>query len=96
MKKAPSLNAKTREVMNAMVLAVSRAASGRDIAAHFLASGKSGFPVIEHIRELIGVVSELDLLKAMEGGKELDSITAGDVMTKPPMVVQEDTTLAKF
>lgn len=93
MKKGPTLKTKTREVMNTMVLAVSREASGRDIAAHFLASGKSGFPVIEHTRELIGIITELDLLKAMDDGKELESITAGEVMTKPPIAVEEETPL---
>ena len=93
MKKAPTLNAKTREVMNTMVLAVSRGASGRDISAHFLASGKSGFPVIEHTRKLVGVVTELDLLTAIDSEKELESFTAGDIMTKPPIVVEEETPL---
>lgn len=93
MKKAPTLNAKTHEVMNTMVLAVSRGTLGQDIAAQFLASGKSGFPVIEHTRELIGVVTELDLLTALDSGKTLQSFTAGDIMTKPPIVVEEDTSL---
>jgi CBS domain-containing protein len=93
MKKGPTLTVKTREVMNTMVLAVSRGALGRDIAAQFLASGKSGFPVIEYTRELIGIVTELDLLKAMESGKDLASVTAGDIMSKPPIVVEEETPL---
>ena len=93
MKKAPTLNVKTREVMNTMVLTVSRGASGRDISALFLASGKSGFPVIEHTRKLVGVVTELDLFTAMDRGKDLESFTAGDIMTKPPIVVEEETRL---
>lgn len=93
MKKVPSLDAKTAEVMNTMVLAVSRGALGRDIAAHFLASGKSGFPVIEPTRELIGVVTELDVLKALDSGRDLESFTVEEVMSKPPIVVEEETSL---
>ena len=93
MKKAPTLNARSREVMNTMVLAVSRGAVGRDIAAQFLSSGHSGFPVIEQSRELIGFVTELDLLKALDGGKELESFKAEDIMSKPPLVVEEETSL---
>ena len=93
MKKLPTLTAKTREVMNTMVLAVSGGTTGRDIAAQFLASGKSGFPVIEHTRELIGIVTELDLLKALDSGKDLESVTANDIMSKPPIVVEEETAL---
>ncbi len=56
----------------------------------------SGFPVIEQTRELIGIVTELDLLKVLDSGKDLGNVTAEDIMSKPAIVVEEETPLKEI
>ncbi len=90
--KVPSLDAKAKDVMQSRVMTATRQAKGRDMAVHFLSGMFSGLPVIEASnRELVGVVSEFDLLKAVQEGKDLDTVKADDIMTKPPITVEEET-----
>jgi len=89
--KAPSLDLKAREVMNARIMAVNRRAIGRDMAVHLLTGGYSGLPVLEREGELIGLVTEFDLLKAVLDGKDLHRVTAEEIMSVVPVTVDEDT-----
>ena len=41
--------------------------------------------------KLVGIVSEYDLLKAIEAGKELAKVTAGEIMVKDPVTVSRNT-----
>ncbi len=88
---APNLNMKVREVMNTRVAAAKRETSGHDIAFQLLSGMESGLPVIEGDMNIIGIVTQFDLLKALEEGKDLDTITAQEIMSVPPITVSEDT-----
>ncbi len=44
--------------------------------------------------KVVGIVTEFDLLKVLMRGRELNSVEAGEVMSKGLKVVQEDTPLA--
>jgi CBS domain-containing protein len=91
--KAHNLNVKAKEVMNTRVMAVGRKAIGRHMALYLLTGGSSGLPVVERSRALVGVVTEFDLLKAVQDGKDLDSVVAEEIMSKPPITVQEETSV---
>ncbi|MEE9200678.1 MAG: CBS domain-containing protein, partial [Candidatus Brocadiales bacterium] len=52
-------------------------------------------PVTNQNGEVVGVISELDLLRALQEGKELVRITAGDVMTREAITVESDVPLEK-
>jgi CBS domain-containing protein len=49
----------------------------------------SGVPVVNEKHEVIGVVTEFDLLFAIQSGRDLRTITAEELMSKP-ICVQED------
>jgi CBS domain-containing protein len=93
--KGPNLNLKAREVMNTRVMAVTRRAIGRDMAVQFLTGVYSGLPVVERDGELIGIVTEFDLLKAVQDGRDLHTVTAQDLMSVVPVTVEEDTTIGE-
>lgn len=44
-------------------------------------------PVVDEKRTLLGLISEFDLLQAMTEGKDLQKITAEDIMTKEESLV---------
>lgn len=48
-------------------------------------------PIISSEMKPIGVVSEYDLLKAMRQGKDLNRISAEEIMSRPPVTVSLDT-----
>lgn len=65
-----------------------------DVIASLMIEGFGAVPVVDAKRTLIGIVSEHDLLAAMDDGHILGELTAGDVMTGNPYSVRPETTLA--
>ncbi len=88
-------NLKARDVMTRPVVSARENASARDVAMQLICGLYSGMPVTNQNGEVVGVISELDLLKALQEGKELVRITAGDVMTREAITVESDVPLEK-
>jgi CBS domain-containing protein len=64
-----------------------------DVIASLMIEGFGAVPVVNGGRRLAGIVSEHDLLAAMDDGHQLGRITAGDIMTGNPYSVRPETTL---
>lgn len=60
--------------------------------AQILTEGNFGsVPVVDDQRKLLGLVSEFDLLKVMNDDKDLEQVTAEDMMTRQVVTVTEET-----
>ena len=81
---------KAHDVMNMRVTAARPMASGRDLAFQLLSGKYSGVPVIDSKCKIIGIVTELDLLRAIRNGKDLQRLKAEDIMSKPVICAAED------
>jgi CBS domain-containing protein len=77
-----------RNLMTERVFALEATLPLVDVLRSFAAEGFSGAPVVDDGDRVVGFVSETDLLGALLGGDH-EGITAGDVMSKPPIVVDE-------
>ena len=64
-----------------------------DVIASLMIEGFGAVPVVDGGQRLTGIVSEHDLLAAIDDGHELSRITAADVMTGNPYSVRLETTL---
>jgi CBS-domain-containing membrane protein len=64
-----------------------------DVIASLMIEGFGSVPVLDGRRKLVGIVSEHDLLGALDDGHELGTVTARDVMTGNPYSVRPETTL---
>ena len=64
-----------------------------DMIAALLVEELGAVPVVEKGRKLAGIVSEHDLLAAVDDGHQLGAIRAKDVMTANPYSVRAETTL---
>ncbi len=84
---------KAKDIMTRPVVSARKNASARDIAMQVLSGLYSGMPVTDEDGKVIGVVTEFDLLGQVCEGRELVKLTAGDVMTKNPIIVDIDTSL---
>ena len=84
------------DIMNRPVLAAAKSASARDIAIQMLMGGFSGIPITERDGALVGIVSELDIIRALRAGKPLDTITAAEIMTAAVITVNVDTTVEEI
>lgn len=63
------------------------------IAVELLTEHTPGAPVINEQGEFIGFISEFDILRALEAKRDLNQLTAGDVMAKDHIAVTEDTSI---
>lgn len=64
-----------------------------DVIASLMIEGFGAVPVVENGRKLTGIVSEHDLLAAVDDGFRLGAVTAKDVMTANPYSVKPEMTL---
>ena len=81
---------KARDVMDKRVTAATPRAIGRDLAQQMLSAMSSGLPVVDANNHIIGVVTEFDLLKAITDGKDLQTVKAAEIMSRPAICVEED------
>lgn len=87
---------KAKDVMNKIVTAAKQNTIGRDLAVKLLSGMYSGLPVVDDKGKVLGIVSEFDLLKAIRSGKALEQVKAGDIMSKNPICVNEDTSIEQI
>ncbi|MDH4302048.1 MAG: CBS domain-containing protein [Nitrospira sp.] len=64
-----------------------------DVIASLMIEGFGAVPVVENGRKLAGIVSEHDLLAAVDDGHHLGVVSAKDIMTSNPYSVRPETTL---
>ncbi|MGE0644933.1 MAG: HPP family protein [Nitrospira sp.] len=64
-----------------------------DVIASLMIEGFGAVPVVENGRQLAGIVSEHDLLAAVDDGHHLGALSAKDIMTSNPYSVRPETTL---
>jgi predicted transcriptional regulator len=76
---------------NALVFQRNQNAMG--IAVELLSTHTPGAPIVDERGEFIGFISEFDILRALEAKKDLNQLTAGDVMAKDHIAVTDDTTI---
>ncbi|HKU52008.1 MAG TPA: CBS domain-containing protein [Nitrospira sp.] len=79
------------QVMEKDVQSVRMKTKGDMIAA--LMIGFGAVPVVENGGKLAGIVSEYDLLAAIDDRHHLGTVTAKDIMTSNPYSVRAETTL---
>lgn len=63
------------------------------VAVELLTTHTSGAPVVDEQGDFMGFVSEFDILRALGAGKDLNRLTAEDVMVKDRISVSEDTSI---
>jgi homoserine O-acetyltransferase len=77
--------------MKSNVVAARQSTTAREISARLLIGEFNGLPVIDNNAKVIGIVTAVDILRAISQGKNLDSLRAIDIMTRNPVVVKRDT-----
>ena len=69
--------------------------SAFDIAMELLGSHYTGMPVLDKEGRVIGVVTIQELIRALPGARKLEEIRVSEIMTRSPLVIDDDTTLEK-
>jgi len=87
------VNLKVEEIMTRPALSAKKDTPVRDIAFELFYGFFSGMPVTENDGRVIGVVTEIDLLKQIRQGKDVEKLKADEIMTKDPVTVDINTPL---
>jgi CBS domain-containing protein len=79
-----------RQVMEDALFTVSPQTKGITIAEIMTERNFGSVPVVAEDRTLLGLVSEFDLLRVMDEGKDLRQLTAKDIMTHDVVTATEE------
>lgn len=82
---------KAGEIMHQPVLATAPEASASEVAAKLVLNKISGMPVTDRGGTVLGVVTEEDIIKALMELKDLETLTAQDIMSKNLAAVNAET-----
>ena len=79
------------ELMTKPVFSASKDTPIKDITFELFYGFFSGMPIADSNGKVIGIVTEIDILNQIRDGKDLEKLTAGDIMTKNPITVDVNT-----
>ncbi len=85
-----------RDIMQRVVFSASESTSAMQVAYHLMMGRMSGFPIANEDGTLIGIVTELDLIRALRMGLDLDQTPAGDLMTVNVITVDADESVERI
>ena len=75
------------DVMQRPVYSATPPTTAREVAVNLLMSRTSGFPIVDNQGALVGIVTELDLIRALRAGKNLEVTLAVEIMTADVITV---------
>ena len=78
------------DVMQRPVYSATPTTTAREVAVNLLMSRISGFPIVDLAGALVGIVTELDLIRAIRAGRDLESTLAAEIMTPHVITVDAD------
>jgi len=74
-------------------LLFNRTENAMGVAVELLSTHTPGAPVLDDRGEFIGFISEFDVLRALEAGKDLNQLTAEQIMVKDRIFVTDGTSI---
>src|SRR5918994_1744648 len=90
-------NLNAHDLMSPQVVVAKENTNAEQISARLLAGEFNGVPVVDDKGAVIGIVTALDILKAMQdGNKKLNTMLARDIMTPNPSTVKKDTSIEEI
>jgi CBS domain-containing protein len=79
------------DLLSPQVVVAKENTNAEQISSRLLAGEFNGVPVVDDNGAVIGIVTALDILRAIQGGKKLNTMLARDIMTPNPSTVKKDT-----
>lgn len=79
------------QIVSTNTLKFARKQNALAVAVELLASHTSGAPVVDENNHFVGFISEFDVLRALEAGKDLHKLTADEIMVTERIAVKDST-----
>ena len=87
---------KASAIMVRPVLFARRRKIARDIALQFLTGSFSGMPILDEEGRIIGIITQYELIKAVETGRDLAQTTAEEIMSTEVVTAERDTQFSEL
>ncbi len=84
---------KARDIMSRPVVAAAPTTTARDIAIQMFTGGFSGMPVTERDGQILGIVTEFDVIRAIRAHQPVGITIARDIMTLEVICVDVECTV---
>jgi CBS domain-containing protein len=87
------------DIMSQDIIVAKENTSAESIRMKLLTGEFNGVPVVDDNREIVGIVTAIDILKAIRksgNNRNLNSMVAKDIMTPNPSVVKKDTPIEEI
>jgi CBS domain-containing protein len=78
------------DIMSVDIGAAKEDAKAIEISTRIALEGYNGMPIINETGAVIGIVTTLDILKAIKDNKDLDKLSAKDIMTRHSSTLGQD------
>ena len=82
--------------MSQQVIVAKENTNAEQISERLIAGEFNGVPVVDDNGAVVGIVTAIDILKAIQGGKKLNAMLARDIMTQNPSTIKRDTPLEEI
>ncbi len=82
---------KAYEIMSIDIEAAKENATVSEIGTRLILRSINGIPIIDDNGKVIGILTIIDILRAIKDKKNIDLLKASDIMTRNPKVIEQET-----
>ena len=90
------LKMKAYDIMSIDIEAAKENATVTEIGTRLILRAINGMPIIDDEGKVIGIITIIDILRAIKDNKNIDSLKANDIMTKNPIVIEQGTDILEI
>ncbi len=87
---------KAFDLMSVDFEAAKENATVTEIGTRLILRSINGIPIIEDDGKVIGILTTIDILRAIKENKNIDTLKAKDIMTKDPIVIDQQTDILEI
>jgi CBS domain-containing protein len=82
---------KAYDIMSTDIEAAKENATISEVGTRLILRSINGIPIIDDDGKVIGILTIIDILRALRDNKNIDALKAGDIMTRNPIVINQKT-----
>jgi CBS domain-containing protein len=87
---------KAYDIMSIDIEAAKENATVTEIGTRLILRAINGMPIIDDDGKVIGILTIIDILRAIKDNKNIDVLKANDIMTKNPIVIEQGTDILEI
>ena len=84
---------KAYDIMSIDIEAAKENATVSEIGTRLILRSINGMPIIDDDGKVIGILTIIDILRAIKDNKNIDLLKASDIMTRNPIVIYQETSI---